>query len=100
MLEPTKITEEQMIQLFREDYLLDDDDNVLFEVHESGEWADGGKFSDKEIIFKDVSTNKFYSYVITRSGSYFSYYEYEAWGKPVEVEKVEKTITIEGWVTV
>jgi hypothetical protein len=95
-----KLSSEQMVDLFREEAFYDENDVELFEVVETGDWSDGGKFSSAKVIFQDNRTGKFYSYEIIRSGSYFSHYEYEAWDKPVEVEKQERTITITEWVGV
>jgi hypothetical protein len=93
-----KLTEDQLIELWRNDGMYDDNGEDLFESVEEGEWVDGGKFSSKEVIFKDVHTGKHYSFELTRSGSYFSHYEYEVWDKAVEVIQVTKTITITEWV--
>ncbi|MDE1381234.1 hypothetical protein [Bacillus licheniformis] len=99
-LDPTKLSESELKDLYFESCLCDENDNVLFEVEEFSDWHDGGKYSDAEVVFKDVKTEKYYSYSLTRSGSYFTSYEYEVWDRPVEVKKVEKQITIEEWVTV
>ncbi len=94
-------TEEQLKELFIEETILDENEKVLYEVTETGEWTDEGKYQDCEVIFKEVSTGKHYRYFITRSGSYFSHYEYEVFDTdPVEVELVTETITVTHWKSV
>lgn len=94
-------TEEQLKELFFEEIILDENEKVLYEVIETGEWADEGKFQDCEVIFKEVSTGKHYRYFITRSGSYFSHYEYEVCDTdPDEVELVTETVTVTHWKSV
>lgn len=99
-MNPLKLTEEQLIDLWREEAILDKENNDIFVVVEEGDWIDGGKYQDAEIIFKDVRTDKHYSFTITRSGSYFSHYEFEVYDKPDEVKKVTEVITVEKWVLV
>lgn len=99
-MEATKLTEKQLVQLWREDALLGENDEVLFETVEDGEWTDGGKYQDKEVIFQDVKTGKHYAFYITRSGSYFSHYEYEVYDKAFEVVKETRTVEITEWVGV
>jgi hypothetical protein len=99
-LNPLELTEKQLITLWREDRLLIDDDTEVLEVIEMGEWVDEGKYSDTYVVFKDLRTGKHYQYWICRSGSYYSFYEYEILDKPVEVEKVIETIKVEKWVCV
>lgn len=55
-----------------------------------GEWIGGGKYEDKEIIFK--FKDKVYSWNKSRSGSYFSDYEYMNDDYVTEVEPKEKII--------
>lgn len=95
-----ELTNKQLHELWSEEAILDENDNTLYEVVEEGEWTDGGKYQDKEVIFKDVITGKHYSFNITRSGSYFSHYEYEIWDKPVEVVQEVKMIIVNEWVEV
>ena len=47
-----------------------------FEMVEKGSWEDCGKFQILEFVVKDKNTGKFYKGCSTRSGSYFSDYEY------------------------
>lgn len=100
-MNPLKLTESEMLDLWRESTLYDDNDNkVMLEVIEEGEWIGDGKYQDKQMIFANAKTGKHYSYYISRSGSYFTDYEYMATDSPVEVEKVTETITVEKWVLV
>jgi hypothetical protein len=64
---------------------------------EDGEWIDDGKYQHKEFIF--TYGGKFYCMYITRSGSYFTDYDYQIDGAD-EVVKITETVTIERWVTV
>lgn len=93
---PTKFKEGQLIDIWREDC------EERFELVEESNWIDEGKYSSCEVIFKDTETGKHYMFEITRSGSYYSHYEYEVYDSAVEVEltKYEKTITVKEWVQV
>ena len=81
----------------------EDNDVKSFEIIEEGDWVQNGKYQDREIIFKDVSNNKFYALYSTRSGSPFTdwYYSSNDWSDEVEVVEVKKVekITHE-WVMV
>jgi hypothetical protein len=71
-----------------------------FEVVEAGKWIDYGKYQHNDVIVKQCSTGKFFSYRISRSGSYHSdfYYNYEYEGVTLtEVEPITKTITVTKW---
>ena len=70
------------------------------EVVEDGEWEDGGKYQDKTTIVRFLEWNpeKFYAYNLSRSGSYFTIFEYDEPSYLYEVVKKEK-ITHE-WVSV
>jgi hypothetical protein len=67
-----------------------------FELIETGEWEDDGKYQYQSIIFK--KDGKFYCNSIQRSGSYFTDYDYEYFTDCNEVQKVEVTTKI--WVNV
>lgn len=97
---PLKLSEDDVLQLFREEAIYVENDKVIFETVEEGKWIDDGKYSDMELIFKDRRTGKTYSCVIIRSGSYFTDYHFEVFDNPVEVHKVTETITVEKWVKV
>lgn len=60
---------------------------------ELGDWEDDGKYQYQEKIVR--IKDEFYSWTITRSGSYFTEYYYE---RPTEIYRVEeKTKTITYW---
>ena len=82
--------------LDKEDYnsLLFGDSTERFSIIKEGDWISEGKWETKEVIFKDAETGRFYSMSGTRSGSYYSAYYYEDDFEAVEVEKVEKVITV------
>jgi len=94
-----KIDKEILRDLIREEYSGDEYDCVF-----EGEWKDGGKYAEQQIVIKDNSTGKHYVYYHARSGSYFSSYEYGIdWesSKVIELTEVElKEVTIQQWVTV
>lgn len=73
-------------RVHREDF--SDEDKI--EIIEDGDWDDQGKYQYKCIIF--LMDEKYYQTVITRSGSYFSDYDYQ-YENPVEVRKEEKVVT-------
>jgi len=72
-----------------------------FTIIEIGEWMDEGKWFNKRNIFRDDSTDKVYALLSSRSGSYFTTWEYdsESWEDEVEVQEVTKkeVMTVE-WV--
>ena len=92
-----ELTQEQFRDLVREE-VLDD-----FEQVESSEWEVDYKWQHCEVIVKQLSTGKFFSYPLSRSGSPYSdyYYSYEDGGVELqEVQKVKKVIETEEWVAV
>jgi len=71
------------------------------EVEHRGEWISSGKYQDQEVILRDTTTQKFYVFHHSRSGSPFSDYYYTLEDKPDEVELTEvvkTTKVIEVWV--
>ncbi|WP_185183791.1 hypothetical protein [Bacillus subtilis] len=97
-----KFTEKQL-ESIRIDYGFykeegNEDSWVGVELIEEADWSDEGKYSSSEIIFK--LDGKYYSFGVSRSGSYFSYYEYEYDTDVIEVEQVTETIKITKWVAV
>ena len=73
---------------------------VLFERMD---WIGGGKFQQQKNIFQDTITKLYYSYIVVRSGSYFTEYNYSfEWEKDdIEMKQVIKTTeTIEVWKAV
>ena len=92
-----ELTQEQFRDLVREE-VLDD-----FEQVESSDWEVDYKWQHCEVIVKQLSTGKFFSYPLSRSGSPYSdyYYSYEDGGVTLtEVQKVKKVIETEEWVAV
>ena len=92
-----ELTQEQFRDLVREE-VLDD-----FEQVESSDWEVDYKWQHCEVIVKQLSTGKFFSYPLSRSGSPYSdyYYSYEDGGVELtEVQKVKKVIETEEWVAV
>jgi hypothetical protein len=69
----TKEIEEKLIAVAREDY--DGDDADEFEIVEVGEWIDDGKYSYQDTVI--LYNNKFYNVAESRSGSYFTDYDYQ-----------------------
>jgi hypothetical protein len=61
-----------------------------YELIQNGDWIDDGRYSFKDTVIK--YQDKFYCIYESRSGSYFTYYNY---GEPnaCEVEPYEVTIT-------
>ena len=91
------LTQEQFRDLVREEALDD------FEQVESSDWEVDYKWQHCEVIVKQLSTGKFFSYPLSRSGSSYSdyYYSYEDGGVELtEVQKVKKVIETEEWVAV
>ena len=91
------LTQEQFRNLAREEYLDD------FEQVESSDWEVDYKWQHCEVIVKQLSTGKFFSYPLSRSGSPYSdyYYSYEDGGVTLtEVQKVKKAVETEVWEVV
>ena len=89
-----KLTQEQFRDLVREEALDD------FEQVESSDWEVDYKWQHCEVIVKQLSTGKFFSYPLSRSGSPYSdyYYSYEDGGVELtEVELVEKQVITKTW---
>lgn len=94
-----KMTRRQLIELRREETLTLGD--ITYTVVEEGEWDGAGeKYQTLDVIFTDGE--RFYSGCITRSGSYFTDWEYDDYGDADidEVRKVTRTITVERWEAV
>ena len=75
------------------------DSTELYEFVEGEEWVDDGKYSYCETIVRDVTTNQYYRFYVSRSGSYFTDYYYD-WEdqKEYEAEEVHRvTKTIKVW---
>ncbi len=72
-----------------------------FEQVETSDWeVDYYKWQHCKVIVKQISTGKFFSYPLARSGSPYSdyYYSYEDGGvKLTEVKLVEKQVITKTW---
>ena len=91
-----ELTQEQFRNIVYED--LED-----FKEVESSDWEVDCKWQHCEVIVKQFSTGKFFSYTLSRYGSPYSdyYYSYEDGGVTLtEVQKVKKVIETEEWVVV
>lgn len=69
---------------------------------EEGDWISKGKWEHQECVVQNIKTGKYYSYGLSRSGSYYSdwYYPHHEDDKGVtlyEVKPVEKTVVITEW---
>ena len=88
-----KLTKQQTRELWREDL-------EGYELIEEGDWEVDSKWQHVTQIVKEVATDKYYEYSVSRSGSPYSdyYYSFEDEGTELhEVEKVTKTIVRESW---
>ena len=93
------------IELTREQFrdIVRDEGGEDFEEVESSDWEVDYKWQHCEVIVKQLSTGKFFSYTLSRSGSPYSdyYYSYEDGGVTLtEVQKIKKVIETEEWVEV
>lgn len=94
-MEKLTLSIENKEALFKDDY----DDKLGFEVVKREEWDDEGKYSTCRLIIKHKETGKFYAFPVTRSGSYYSDYDYDYWDDSLcEVEQQE--VTTVQWVEV
>ena len=72
-------------------------DNPDFQIIEDGDWVNEYKDYDlKETIVQQKSTGKYFRIDQSRSGSYYSDYEYDD-PKITEVAKVEKIVRSTTW---
>ena len=91
------LTREEFRDLVREEALDD------FEQVEESDWEVDSKWQHCEVIVQQISTGKFFSYPLSRSGSPYSdyYYSYEDGGVELtEVQKIKKVVETEEWVAV
>lgn len=94
------LTSKQLIFLWREGSLKLEG-KPEYTVVEEGEWDGAGeKYQTLDVVFTDGE--RFYSGTITRSGSYFSDWNYDDWGNAdiTEVTKVTRTIEVTRWEAV
>ena len=84
------------LNLSEEDYdmIMSGLDTENFEVIEDGDFVSEGKYEHKESVVRHKETGKYYSVFQSRTGSYFTDYEFENDLEAVEVEPVEVTKTI------
>ena len=95
-----ELTRTVLLQAWQEEGIYDENDNLLYETAEEGEWMDSHKYQHKQVVVKEIATGKHFAFEISRSGSYFSHYEYDVWDDAVEVKKVKKLVEVESWVQV
>lgn len=93
------------IQLSQEEFrdLVCEEGGEDFEEIETSDWEVDYKWQHCEVIVKQLSTGKFFSYPLSRSGSPYSYYyySYEDGGVELtEVQKVERTVVVKEWKAV
>ena len=68
---------------------LDEDDGV-YTVIDSGDWVDDGKYQYQQTVIRDKSTDRYFAVSQSRSGSYYSDFEYDD-PEICEVSPVEYT---------
>lgn len=94
-----KITNRELVELWREEKTVIN--GIHYKVVEEGEWDGAGeKYQTLDVIFTDG--NRFYRGYVTRSGSYFSDWNYDDYGDADidEVEKRTRTVEITEWEAV
>jgi hypothetical protein len=87
------LSEEEAESLFN-----DGDNAPAYEPVEVTEWEDDIKYSNCQVIFRELTTGKTYSLGVSRSGSYYTDYDYSYYLKCREVE--QKEVTRLEWVQV
>lgn len=92
IINPLELNKEQQEAIFRED----DIEGFEYTIEEELDWDDDGKYQFGGCIFKHG--DKFYSINVTRSGSYFTDYDFQFNHKVREVKKVQ--VIKEEWVNV
>lgn len=91
-----KMTRKQLIELWREGEI--EIAGITYKIAEKGEWDGAGeKYQTLDVVFTDGERH--YRGSITRSGSYFSDWNYDDYGDADidEVTKVARTYTVEEW---
>ena len=83
MINPLELTAEQQEEIFRENNI----EGFEYEIEEELDWEDDGKYQFGGCVFKH--NDKFYLINVTRSGSYFSDYEFQFGDKVREVKKIQ-----------
>ena len=88
-----ELTDDDIANIAHDDY-----DTEKYKVVFWGPWEDEGKYSHQQIVFQ--VGEEFYGFWISRSGSYFSDYDYQ-YPSVKDVQKVQKvTKTIEVWESI
>lgn len=93
-MELTRYKFDELVELTNNDSTNDNEITVV----ERSEWEDDGKVAYMRIVVKDAVTNKHYSFHISRTGSYYTDYEYDMYDYPSEVKAKQVIKTI--WVSV
>lgn len=81
----------------------DTDENSPLVLEHAGQWIDKGKYQYQENILKETVTGKFYRYLLSKSGSYFTDYIYSfEWAEDeIKLTEVYKsTKIVEVWLGV
>lgn len=94
-----KMTNKQLISLWREEEL--EIEGVTYTLVEQDEWDGAGeKYQTMAVVISDGE--RFYSGTITKSGSYFTDWNYDDYGNAdiMEVTKVTRTIEVTRWEAV
>lgn len=86
------LTTEQMRAIF-----MGDETDFPYEMVEKSEWLDDGKYQHCEVIFK-IPDGRHFVFGVTRSGSYFTEYDYQFDGNIEEVKKIKEYQEVERWV--
>lgn len=93
------LTEKEVETIF--DGLWDEGDiteDGKWELVDGDEWVSEGKYEHRNPIIKNLETGKFYQALLTRTGSYYSDYDYQYHDELVEVK--QKQVTVTTWVGV
>ena len=94
-----KITKEHVQELLEAGDVLNENDEIVYQLIEEGEWTQDHKYQFCDIIFEEVSTGKTYQFTISRSGSPFTdwYYDWDYTKEYDCVEVVKKEVKITSW---
>jgi len=69
-----------------------DGESDVFKVVDGGIWKDQGKWAEREVVFEELATGHYYTFFQTRSGDWYSGYEFqwEEYDELIELERVQK----------
>lgn len=86
---------EAKVEALMDEYLEEGDisEDGEWEMVEPGEWMSDGKYDLCNSIMKHIPTGKYYQVNSSRTGSYYTDYDYQYDGTLYEVEPKEVTIT-------